>query len=314
MKNKYTENDYINRCSELGMKYIGIHKEKKKGTMIEFICPNHENKGVQSCDWSHFRVSSKGCPYCAGRYKTTEEVQKEVFNKSVILISEYLGNEKPITCFCKDCENIWVTQPKVLVTNKSGCPKCGKEKAIKGETKTLEQFKKELKEINPSLKVIGKYVNTHTKIKCLCTNCNHDFESYPSNLLNRTSGCPRCNMSNSERMMLQTLDDLNIHYFPQYSINDCKFVKALKFDAFDVENNIAFEYNGEQHYYPIDFGGKGEEYAQELFKLTCDRDKAKQNYCESHHIPLIIIPYWEKENMKLYIKSEIERMGLYNCQ
>ena len=32
MKNKYTENNYINRCSELGMKYIGTHKEKKKGT------------------------------------------------------------------------------------------------------------------------------------------------------------------------------------------------------------------------------------------------------------------------------------------
>lgn len=50
MKNKYTENDYINRCLELGMKYVGIHKEKKKGTMIEFICPKHENKGVQYCD------------------------------------------------------------------------------------------------------------------------------------------------------------------------------------------------------------------------------------------------------------------------
>lgn len=310
MKNKYTENDYINRCLELGMIYIGTHKEKKKGTMIEFICPIHENKGIQSCDWSHFRVLSKGCPYCTGRYKTTEDVQKEIFNKSVILISEYLGNEKPITCRCKDCGNIWTTQPKVLITNKAGCPKCGKEKAIKGETKSQKKFEEELKEVNPTLKVIGKYKNTHTKIKCLCLKCNHEFYSYPSNLLNQSSGCHRCNMSNSERTMLKALDELNINYSSQYSIDDCKFVNVLKFDAFDTKNNIAFEYNGEQHYYPIDFGGKGQEYARELFELTCNRDKAKQEYCKNNNIPLIIVPYWEKKNMKTYIKSEIERMGI----
>ena len=35
MKNKYTEKDYINKCNELNLIYVGNHKAKKVGTMID---------------------------------------------------------------------------------------------------------------------------------------------------------------------------------------------------------------------------------------------------------------------------------------
>lgn len=41
---KYTENDYIQKCIDIGLEYIGNHKEPKLGTVIDFICSKHTEK------------------------------------------------------------------------------------------------------------------------------------------------------------------------------------------------------------------------------------------------------------------------------
>lgn len=309
-RKKYTEQDYINKCDELDLIYISNHKEIKKGTMIHFICKKHKTKGIQIKDWSHFRTYKYGCSYCSGRNKTTEEISNEIKDENVILISEYLGNEKPIKCKCKKCNNIWITLPKVLITNGSGCPRCGKEKAIKNESKTRKQFINELKKLNSDIEVLGNYINTHTKIKCKCTLCNTIWYAYPANLLNKSAGCPGYNISIGEKTLLNTLKELNISYIPQYTIPDCVHKRTLRFDAFDITHKIAFEYNGEQHYYPVDFAGKGTEWSNNTFKSTVERDNSKIEYCKKNSIPLIIVPYWERDNMKNIIKSKLKEMNI----
>ena len=305
MTRKYTETDYINSCNEKNMIYIGHFKEKGKGTIIQFQCPIHKDKGVQTCDWGHFRNLTFGCKYCAGRGKTTDDIKKEVKDPNVEIISEYIGNEKPITCRCKQCGNIWTTKTKCLTTNGAGCPICNKKKAIQAETKTLEQFKNEMEIADPTIKIIGEYKNTHTPIKCECLICGNVWMGYPANLLNKSASCPKCNISNSERSLLNALDTLNINYKHQHTIKECRRVNVLKFDAFDLDNNIAFEYNGEQHYYPVDFAGQGEEWAKRQFELCKERDKIKLQYCKDNNIKMVIIPYWEKDNMRNCIKAQL---------
>lgn len=310
LKKYYTENDYIDKCNAINLLYVGYHKERKLGTMVEFICPKHKDKGIQCKDWSHFKTYTYGCSYCTGRLKTNSDIIPLIKNKDVELISEYTGNEKPIKCRCKKCKNIWTTLPKVLITNGSGCPICGKKKAIKAETKTQEQFVFEMKQKNPNIEILGNYVNTHTKIKCKCKIDNTIWYGYPANLLNRSAGCPKCNISNGESRLLNILSKLNINYISQYSIEECKNIYKLRFDAFDIDNNIAFEYNGEQHYYPVDFANKGIIWANNEFNKTKKRDNIKIKYCNDNKIPIIIIPYWEKENMESFLIqkiSEIER-------
>ena len=310
MRIKYTENDYIQKCVDIGLEYVGNHKVPKLGTMIDFICPKHSNKGIQSKDWSHLKTYTYGCSYCSGRGKTNEDIIPLIKDKNVELISEYLGNEKPINCRCKKCGNEWTTLPKVLVTNGSGCPKCGKEKAVKAETKTREQFIKDLEKVNPYIEVIGEYANTHTKIKCRCKIDGTIWFAYPANLLNNSAGCPYCTISIGERMLLDTLKKMKINFIPQYTIKDCKLISNLKFDAFDIDNDIAFEYNGEQHYYPIDFAGKGKEWAQLEFEKTIKRDNAKMNYCKNNCIPMIVVPYWERNNMGNYIINKFKEIKI----
>ena len=309
---KYSEDDYIQYCKDKNLEYIGYHKEPKKGTVVHFICPVHKDKGIQEKDWSHLRTYKYGCSYCTGRGKTTEEIQKEIFNSDVLLISEYKGNEKPIMCKCKKCGNIWKALPKTLITNKAGCPVCGKKKAISGETKKHDDFVSELYEINPNIEVIGKYQSTHKKIKCRCKIDGHIWEGYPANLLNRSAGCPFCNMSIGERLLLDTLSEIGIQCKSHYSISGCKNERRLLFDAFDIENNVAFEYDGEQHFSAVDFSGHNPEYAMELFTVNRKRDDIKNTYCNEHNIPIIRIPYWERDNMKQYLIKQFKEKGLYS--
>ena len=307
---KYTEEDYIKKCEELDVQFVSSHKEFHKRTIIEYICKKHIDKGVQHCDWGHFRVKKRSCPYCAGKYQTTEEVQSKVKNTDVQIISEYKGNEKPIECRCKKCGNKWTTLPKVLITNGSGCPVCGKIKASKAEMKTHSDFVKDLELANNNIEVIGEYKGTHRKIECRCKIDGTVWHGYPANLLNKSAGCPTCNMSMSEKTMIDILQKYSLNISLQHIIPECRYQLPLKFDAFDVDRKIAFEYNGEQHYIPIDFAGKGEEWAKAQLELTQNRDKAKKEYCDKNKIPIIIVPYWEKDNMEFFIINELKKIGV----
>ena len=77
---------------------------------------------------------------------------------------------------------------------------------------------------------------------------------------------------------------------------------------FDKEYNIAYEYQGQQHYYPVDFAGKCDGSAENEYKMTIKRDKIKEKYCKDNRIPLIKVPYWEFYNMESYIESQIKNI------
>lgn len=60
-----------------------------------------------------------------------------------------------------------------------------------GKRKTHEEFINQLNIKNPSIKVLSKYIDAHTKVKCRCKICGCEWEAIPNNLL-RDRGCPTC--------------------------------------------------------------------------------------------------------------------------
>ena len=56
---------------------------------------------------------------------------------------------------------------------------------------TQEIYELRIKQLHNNIVVLGKYVNTITAIKHMCTICNYEWSTKPTNLLNG-SGCPCC--------------------------------------------------------------------------------------------------------------------------
>ena len=63
---------------------------------------------------------------------------------------------------------------------------------------------------------------------------------------------------------------------------------------FYVNQQYIIEFDGEQHYKPIDYFG-----GQEALIATQKRDQIKNSYCFNHNIPIIRIPYDKIEDISL---------------
>ena len=125
----------------------------------------------------------------------------------------------------------------------------------------------------------------------------------------KTQSCG-CKTSKGNSQIKKILEENKISFLTEYSFQDLfRFTpqNPLKFDfAFFNENKLIglLEYNGKQHYQPIDFFGGVEGFVDQQ-----DRDRKKLEYCQKNNIPLYIIRYDEdiKDKMEeilndLYLK------------
>ena len=76
-------------------------------------------------------------------------------------------------------------------------------------------------------------------------------------------------------------------------------INPLPFDFYLPQLNKCIEYDGGQHYFPVDFAGKGMEHAEEQFRKTQYRDKIKNDYCKNNGISLLRIPYFKNVEEEL---------------
>lgn len=117
------------------------------------------------------------------------------------------------------------------------------------------------------------YINNTTKVKIICKE-HGIFEQTPQHH-KRGSGCPKCGLRkigvNRKLSNQQFIDSAN-------NTHNNKYDYSL----------TSIEFNGIQHYQPIDaFGGS------EGFLDVKKRDNIKYNFCKSNNIKLIIISYKE---------------------
>jgi hypothetical protein len=139
----------------------------------------------------------------------------------------------------------------------------------------------------------------------ICRKCGHKWKSTISNRTSHGNGCKICKSSSKgEDAILawieRNLDSLGDAGFAGYcyqkTFPDCVHKKKLSYDFGFVRSDdswVLVEYHGGQHFEPFEhFGGK------DGLKLRQKRDKIKRDYCEANNIPLIIIPYWEFDNIE----------------
>ena len=111
--------------------------------------------------------------------------------------------------------------------------------------------------------------------------------------------CNDCTCSYGERLILQYLTSKNISYeHDTHQIFTSEWDNPLRFDFYLDDYNTAIEFDGEQHYFPVNFDNYHEErFKKEFYDLKI-RDQIKNKYCLENRITLIRIPYWDRDNIK----------------
>jgi hypothetical protein len=117
-------------------------------------------------------------------------------------------------------------------------------------------------------------------------------------------------MSSSEKLLGEILDRFHFNYMFQKRYDDCRDNHKLPFDFYLNDFNILIEFDGEDHYFPIQRGNKTVEDAEIDFIKRKVKDEIKTKYCKQNNIPLIRIPYWERDNIEYFLWDQLVKYGV----
>lgn len=250
--------------------------------------------------WSpeaHSIAKLKKCPRCSGKERLTTKTFRVLMSETqpfIEVLGEYVNTDTPVLCGCKKCGHVWNPRPHHLLHG-VGCPECA------GVTrKTLEKAQKEVWQVNPDIDIDGEYINNKSPINCTCRKCGCKWTSSVNALL-RQKGCPGCNESHGEREIGRVLRKYGLEYTRQKKFDDCVYKRELPFDFYISKMNMVIEFDGQQHFFPVDFGCGDAEKVQKQFELIKKRDSIKNEYCRNNGIMLIRIPYTDYDNIETII-------------
>ena len=196
-------------------------------------------------------------------------------------------------CLCK-CGN-YCERSTITLNRKNEFHSCGCYNTLK-LTEKLEDLTGNRYGILTVLKSANELNNSGQRLwvcKCDCGNiikiCTNSLKT------GNTSSCGCINYSIGEKHIENILKKNNIIFKAQYTE---KSLNKKRFDFAIIENNNIkrlIEFDGRQHYDDI----SGIWNSPESLLDIQTRDKEKNQWAKEHNIPLVRIPYWERDNITL---------------
>lgn len=290
-KRQLTTEEFIEKATEIHGDKYDYSKVNYSGTenKVCIICHKHGEFNITP----HHHLRGVGCPKCSGRYKTTEEwieeAKKVHGDRYDYLKSEYKNSTEKICIICPKHGEFWQRPCDHL--NGYGCPKC---RSLRSNT---EDF------IKKAILVHGdryyynnvKYNGCRNDVEIICKK-HGVFKQKPFKHL-QGHGCPICNSSHLEEKVCNVLKNKKIIFEYQCGKKTFNWLGLQTLDFYLPEYNVAIECQGEQHYEPIDFAGKGKEWAEKQFSENVKRDKTKKEKCEKNKIEILYVNKNNFENV-----------------
>jgi very-short-patch-repair endonuclease len=287
----YTKDVYIERCNKVhNNKYdYSLIEYKSAHNKIKIICPEH---GVFVQD-AYTHINGVGCPKCSNNYSyTTAEyidlVKIQHNNKYDYSLVEYVNSKIKIKIICP-IHGVFEQDPSSHLKG-VGCHECYVDKMRYNTEKFIELSKK--KHGNKYDYSLVEYEHSKKNVKIICP--NHGVFEQKSGSHIKGDGCPVCKESKGEKEISILLENKNIDFIRQKYFDNCKDDRYLPFDFYLPEHNICIEFDGLQHFKPIEYFG-----GEKTFKTTKKHDKIKNEYCADNGIKLIRIKYNECIENKL---------------
>lgn len=292
LKQKYGENRF-------DFSKFQYKDAKSNITLICNICGTEFSINAYDILRSDKKAINEPCPKCYRKSLSKPQNQfiKELIekfgNKFDYSKVEYVNAKTKIILICNDCGCEFKVTPDNILRSKIGCPKCAEISRRKAKTYTTEKF------ISLSKRIHGdkydysktKYIRSDIPIIIVCPK-HGEFSQFPSDHLHG-SECPKCKTSRGEIFISDYLKELGILYISQYYIPHQDFKRGIFVDfMIESESNHCFiEYNGIQHYQPIEYFSGKEKY----YNYQIPRDNALKKYCLENNIPLLEIKYSMKD-------------------
>jgi hypothetical protein len=284
--------EFLKRSIEIhGNKYkYPEQKIKNFKSKVSIICSKHgEFKQIVH---NHI-INKNGCSKCGnevrGNILTKDEVDvintlKEVYKNNDRIIFDniiYVNNYTPLEIVCKIHGKF-----KILFDSAKkgqGCKYCNKDKSIlDAKLNFLEQAKNVWGDIfdysNIEFLTMNKSINIEYKGKI--------YKQLPNNHLKGHS--PIKNKSNGEIKIENILIQKGIIYEKQKTFEGLTNKIKLRFDFYIPDKNLCIEYNGIQHYKPIDYLGGDVRFINQQ-----ENDNIKREFCRNNNISLLEISYLE---------------------
>ena len=236
-------------------------------------------------------TKSCGCGIHRREELESREIGKQYGKLTVIGFDSHTSYGKLIwKCRC-ECGNEVLVQTGHLHSGaQTSCGKC---------------YRKPHNFIDEAGKIYGKLTvienvgskNNEALWRCKCECGNIVIVAGPSLRSKNTSSCG-CTNSIGERNITKILIDNKIKFKAQYSFEDLKFIRPLKYDfcilSEDGNPVRLIEFDGPQHSYTEEDDSKT--YYDPNLQV---RDLMKNEYAKEHNIPMIRIPYKMRDKITL---------------
>lgn len=288
---KITKEEFINRVKEASDDTIDV-------SMFDFT--NTQSKGKCRCkicgtEWyaiAYSIMQGHRCRKCydkrnsKNRMLTIEEVQARI-NKNggeCHIIDGYVDTKHKCVVKCDKCGYTWNAMVSDVMRG-HGCPICGAKKQGLRTRLTEDEYKKRCYELYGNLYDLSElgYKTMRDKVYPICQ--KHGKIEIDAYQFLRGNGCTKCKMRANQTKLSSFLKRNKINIEDEY--NKFEWLKTerggrMSLDMYLIDYNAAIEYQGRQHFEPVDkFGG------EEEFKKTKERDLNKKNGCCRHGVELI---------------------------
>lgn len=219
----------------------------------------------------------------------TANIINQKFNHLTVIEKtiQRAGGKILYRCIC-DCEaktEVFVTRTDLQNGHTTSCG-CARRKYAIGDRINNRQI----------IGYVGsKYNDGHYYYKCKCLLCGTEYESL-SQSLEKSISCG-CQKSIGEYNIVQLLQKNNISFVREYSFPNSLY--RFDFAILDEQKRIIrlIEFDGEQHYEKNIKNSGWNTYQK--YQYTLEHDLSKNNIAKENNIPLVRIPYWERDNINL---------------
>ena len=274
------------------VEYVNNHTE------VCIICPEHG----EFWEKPNYHMCGHGCKKCAietskkkaVRFKSNDEFISEVKriygDKYDLSETEYININTLSKFKCPKHGDFWRTPYEIL--KKGSCPWCGGTGRL-----TTEMFIKRSSIIHNNKYDYSKvdYKRNNVKVCIICPKHGEFWQKPMGHLLGQ--GCPKCKSSLGEMKVREILLNRNVKFEEQKLFDECRNKRPLPFDFYLPDYNVCIEYQGEQHFHPKRYLGKGEAFEKRIYL-----DSIKRDFCNNPKNPdLLEIRY--DENIEEVLNS-----------